>query len=219
MDYHQRSQSSAWRRVMVFVAAIGSAAVTYLVASAFTSHDSLVASRPQPLARQAPVPAQPPPAPFAGGTHLIAYVVVASDCGFCSEKFAKQALAMVRPSLRSAHGQAFGQVSVIGVVMDADLMKAMQYVADLGRGETVFDQLSLGGGWLNDDVAHLIWRDGLGPPSVPQILVFERYVGTEAWPRALDVRPDSLVLTVTGRDELIRWVGDGTPLRFRPRRP
>lgn len=152
------------------------------------------------------------PARFATGRHLVAYVLVAAGCGFSTEERTVEAIRQVRDSLQQAHGQDFADISLVGIVLDDDIKAGLQYVQDLERSRTLFDQLSLGGSWLNEEVVRLVWRGGVATAQLPQILLVERRVDADNYPRNIIVQQDSVLLNVTGRDELIAWVASGTPV-------
>lgn len=156
-----------------------------------------------------------PRSPFPSGPYLVAYVLLSSRCGFCTEKGTKKAISQIRDSLRASIGEAFARVAVIGVTIDDDLNAGIEYLQDLGPSNGVFDEVSVGGGWLNQFITSMVWRDGVASPEVPQVLLFRRQVDASGFPRHIDVQPDSLVLRIAGRDELIRWVSNGAPLDFK----
>ncbi len=105
-------------------------------------------------------------------------------------------------------------MSVVGIAMDDDLTAGVRYLRSLGRSGAAFDEISVGGSWLNQFATALIWRDGLATPEVPQVVLVERRVDAAGYPRYMDVQRDSVLLKVTGRDSLIAWVNGGTPLDF-----
>ena len=152
--------------------------------------------------------------PYKGGSYLVAFVILSGDCGFCTLPETKRAVGSLRDSLLHAHRAAFADVSVVGIVIDRDLDKGMKYIAELPRG--VFDRISLGGVWLNDLVTDVIWRGGFGGPSIPQVVVVARNVDVSAYPGNIGVLPDSLILHLVGRDEVVDWVNGGARLDFRP---
>ncbi|NOT07254.1 MAG: hypothetical protein HOP28_03520 [Gemmatimonadales bacterium] len=165
---------------------------------------------------RAPADTSRPAIPFASGKHLVAYMLLSADCGFCTEKVAKQAISRIRDSLRASQEKAFVHISVVAVLLDDDIRAGIKYAESLNSG---FDELSIGGSWLNEHVIRLIWRDALATPQIPQVLLFERPVDASAYPRSIDVQRDSLVLSVAGRSDLIDWVNAGAPLDFRRKRP
>ena len=153
------------------------------------------------------------PVPFPSGRYLVAFVLLSSECGFCRQEDTKNAIRRLRASLRASHGASFVNVSVVGIASDRDLRKGVQYLETLGPLGSVFDQLSVGGSWLNEQVATLVWRGGVATPEVPQVVLVERLVDAGNYPAHIDIQRDSLLLVVAGLTDVVRWVNDGTPLK------
>lgn len=161
--------------------------------------------------------------PFANGTYLIAFVLAGSDCGWSTRPEMMQAVGQLRESLQSAHGSSFAQVSVVGVAIDKDIRAGLQFLDDLAEGasEPLFDQISVGGSWLNENVVRLVWRDGVTAPSVPQIVVVQRSVDTDSYlsESIIEVHSDSVLLNLLGTVEIAQWIAMGTPLEWPMRTP
>lgn len=157
-----------------------------------------------------------PRIPFPSGRYLVAFVLVSSKCGFCTEPWARKALGEVRDSLQRTQGKTFAHTSVIGVAIDDDLQAGVRYLQGFRGRRTSFDELSIGGSWLNEIVTSLVWRDGLATAEVPQVVLVERRVDARGYPGNIAVRRDSMLLRVVGREDVIAWVNAGTPLAFRP---
>jgi hypothetical protein len=155
--------------------------------------------------------------PFKSGRYLLAYVLVASDCGYSTERLARKALRALPDSLRAVHGAAFTNVSVVGVALDEDLGAGIRFLKELGRSGRGFDEISVGKGWLNEQIVRLVWREGMATPSLPQVVLVARRVDARTYPRHIDTQRDSVLLTVTGRNDIVAWVSAGVPLGFRPR--
>jgi hypothetical protein len=151
---------------------------------------------------------------FPTGDYLVAYVLMSSECGFCTEKHTEEAIRTLRDSLRASQGSHFAHISVVGVSLDDDLAAGSRYLSGLGKYGTAFDQVAIGESWLNEFATRLIWRDGLAKAAIPQVVLIERRIDARNYPRYIDVRRDSMLLTVTGRDSLIAWVAGGTRLDF-----
>lgn len=147
------------------------------------------------------------------GRYLVAYVLLSSECGFCMEPQTRAATARVRRTLASHRGQ-FADISVVGIVMDRSLAAANKYVRSLGRDTVAFDQLVVGGGWLNEQVVRMVWQGGIMMPLTPQVVLVERHVDMTSYPRTIGVSRDSTILKVLGRVDLIEWVALGAPLQF-----
>jgi len=121
----------------------------------------------------------------------------------------------MRDSLRSSHGHQFARVTVIGVSISDDLRAGVRYLEDLGANGWAFDQISVGGSWMNELMIPLIWRQTVAKVAVPQVLLVERHIDATGFPDAIAVERDTVLLDVVGRDKLIAWVDAGTPLGLR----
>lgn len=195
---------------LLVVLLLGSMTVSYYGAGALREPSGGKAPTPQVIGDSAA-------AGIPGGRHLVAYVLISSECGFCTEKRSKEAIRSIRQVLRTAYDSAYARVTVVGVVMDDSLEAGTQYLKELSSSGRPFDQVSMGGIWLNEQVVNLVWRQAVSDPMIPQVIIVERYVDADNWPRALDVgKRDSVVTLVTGRTDLLTWVAAGGPLAFRP---
>lgn len=150
--------------------------------------------------------------PFASGQHLAAFVFVASDCGFSAHPTTVDALRQLPGLLRDRAAGRFANVSVIGIALDDEVAPGIGFLQDLQQPGSEFDEISAGNSWMNEQAIRLMWRDGAAAPLLPQVLLVERSVDARMYPRHIEVRADSVILNVVGRDDILRWVGDGAPL-------
>lgn len=158
-----------------------------------------------------------PENPFASanGRHLIAYVIAASDCGWATQPAVMKAVAGIRSHLTAKYGQAFAQVSVIGVALDEDIGQGMAFLDNVSSGNisTTFDQVSVGGSWLNEAVLRFVWRDAIAPAASPQVVVVARWVNTEDYLAGkITVAADSILVSPVGSAQIIDWITNETPL-------
>ncbi|HEX7090989.1 MAG TPA: hypothetical protein VF192_12685 [Longimicrobiales bacterium] len=156
---------------------------------------------------------------FPSGEYLVAFALLASDCGFSSEAELMKAVRVMRDSLRASHGTRYADISVIGVALDEDIDAGLRYLRDLMRTSESFDQISVGGTWLNEYVAQLVWRRGITIAATPQVILIRRLVDATSYPQAIHVQADSVLGVIAGRDDIIAWVNAGTPLDFQGRAP
>lgn len=165
-----------------------------------------------------------PSNPFASanGMNLIAFVLTASDCGWSSRPATMEAVGSIRDKMRSAHGVSYAQISVVGVALDRDLDAGLAFLSDLGKGEPdgAFDQIMVGGSWLNEQIVRFVWREGITEAASPQVVVIERPVNTESYlaTSTIAVQSDRLLLNAIGSIEIMLWIDQGVPLDFVPDR-
>lgn len=162
--------------------------------------------------------------PFAdvNGTHLIAFVFTSSDCGWSADQATMDAVGSIRSKMRSAHGGSYAEVSVVGVALDDDLEAGLRFLSELGNGtaEDAFDQVIVGGSWLNEQVVRFVWREHVAKAASPQVVVIERPVNTESYllTSTIHVDSDRLVVNPVGSAEIIQWINQGLRLDYSPYR-
>ena len=151
----------------------------------------------------------------AHGTHLIAYFIVASDCGWSTLPEVKERIGGLREKLLETHGAEYSQISVVAVALDRDLDAGLQLISDLGGGDSAaFDQIVVGGSWLNELVLKLVWREGLATAATPQIVVVERRIDSSSYESESKIRvaDDDLLVNHSGSAEIGEWFERGLPL-------
>lgn len=159
-----------------------------------------------------------PTNPFASadGTHLIAFVITASDCGWSSQPRTMRALGSIRERMRSAHGERYAHVGVVGVAIDEEPEAGLRFLSEIGGGEvrTAFDQIAIGGSWLNEHLVRFVWREGIAEAATPQVIVVERLVDTKSYLSDYTIRTgdDKVVATPSGSSDILQWLEQGLPL-------
>jgi hypothetical protein len=156
--------------------------------------------------------------PFASsnGTNLVVYVFTASDCGWSVLLGQGEAVRSLRTQLRSVHGSAYAQITIVGVGLDRDVGTGLRFLTDLGDGSisNAFDQVVVGGSWLNEQIIRLVWREGVIEPALPQILVVERPVDTASYVEThkIEVQHDRVVANLRGERQITQWMDAGYPV-------
>jgi hypothetical protein len=152
---------------------------------------------------------------YPSGTYLTAYMIMSSKCHFCTSESAKAAIRGLRAAVRHAAGSRYAGVSVVGVAIDADMGSEIKFIQAVG-GSSAFDQISVGGGWLNQLLAKLSWQDGFAEPAVPEIVFTRRQVNSAGYPQMISIGPETLLFHKTG-DGALAWIDTlerGGPLPF-----
>jgi len=153
---------------------------------------------------------------YGTGPHLLAYVLVSANCSVCARDEVKSSVAQIRGRLRAKYGLRFKRIAVIGVAVDKDLKGGLGYLSGLGLDR--FDEVDIGGGWLNEQFTDRIWRAGVSEALVPQVILATRWVESRGDPSMrLDVRPDTVLRVVKGGSEIVQWIKRGTPLEYQAR--
>lgn len=155
---------------------------------------------------------------FPSGEHIVAYLFTSSECGFCTERLAKAAIANLKDSLLKTNRGRYAAISVVAVVIDDNIDSAISYVRGIRqRSPGAFDQIIAGGSWLNETMAALAWRDRIATTDVPQVLIFKRSVNATTYPHEIGISKDSVIVHFSGRDSLLAFVKNGAPVPWKAR--
>lgn len=158
--------------------------------------------------------------PFASadGTHLIAFVITASNCGWSTRPNTMKAMGSIRTQLRAEYGAAYAAVRVVGVALDRDLDAGLQFLSDIGEGQPggAFDQVIVGGSWLNEQIVRFVWREGIAQAASPQVVVIERPVSTSSYlsTASIEVQNDRFLTNPAGSADIVQWIREGLPLDY-----
>ena len=162
--------------------------------------------------------------PFAkqDGLQLVAYVVAASDCGWSSTPAMMQIVGSIRDSLVVGLDPTYSSVRVVAVVLDDSVSAGWKFVSALsgGRPERSFDQVVLGGSWLNETLQRWIWRDSLVDAASPQVFLVARPIGAAAYldDYRLRIGQDWIVARHVGSSSIHQWLAAGATVE-RPQAP
>lgn len=213
--------TSGWRvtasKALPVCVLIGSIAAAYSASSEWVADRGAQISRSEGLGPDVEVEGEPYN-PFASehGTNLIVYLFVDSQCGWSQLLAAHDPVHSLRAKVRSVHG-SYAQVRVIGVDLDEDLEVGLRFLETLGNGSVseAFDQIIVGGSWLNDHMVRLAWREGTIEASTPQVLIIERPVDVESYAStyAIELGEDRVVANLVGHDEITEWMREGYPIK------
>lgn len=213
---HSQSRT---RRAIGAVIFLSGMAISYVAVSAITPQGR--------EARMAVVdstaPGKPPVNPFASsnGSNLVALVITASNCGWSSQPRTVEGLGAIRSSLQSAHAGSYARISVIGVALDDTVANGLKFLSQIRRGNvgSAFDQVVVGGSWLNEEIVRYVWMAKAAEASTPQVVLLERRIDTRDYLSAsrIAVASDTHVQNVVGSAAILRWLADGVPLARQPR--
>lgn len=153
------------------------------------------------------VDARLPSAPAGVGTRLepgvqhqtLAYLVISSHCAAARSPRLVPTIVATREAL-ARQARARGRtLRFVAVSVDDELGVGLRFLARLGD----FHEVSVGGNWLNSQVASLVWRDPRAEPSVPQWVVVDREVTVGA--TRITVGAERVVARIVGLDGMQRW--------------
>ena len=156
--------------------------------------------------------------PFAKyrGSNLVAFVVTAADCGWSNSPTLIDAVGSLRQRLQAAHGRHYAHITIIAVVLDDTLDVGVQFLSKFGRGrlDSAFDQVVVGGSWMNEEIVRFVWREHAARAASPQVIVVERSVNTDSYlsESVIGVQKDHVVANPRGTAEILDWIRNGAPL-------
>ena len=141
-------------------------------------------------------------------TSAVAFIVLvgASFCGAQRKPGFPQQVEDAKVSLQRQAAASGVQFTTLAVSLDWETDEALAFLEHFGE----WDQVSVGGNWLNEGAIRYVWREMPADPVVPQILVIERDV--EKGEEAITVRGDRLVKRLMGTAEIEAWVKGGATI-------
>lgn len=150
---------------------------------------------------------------YPTGRHLVVYFLYSADCGFCKMPTTVAAIRRLRAGVRAnARKAGFASATVVAVSPDVERAKSLAYLDRIGAEN--LDEVSIGGGWLNEHIARLVWRDTTVAAAVPQLLIVTREVGGTMTPFRLSVGADSVLAVVSNQPDILRWDSAGFSIDY-----
>lgn len=140
------------------------------------------------------------------GDELLLVLIGASFCHAAEAPGFKEALESAKKLVRAQGGERNQQVGVIGVALDWDPAKGLEWLGHFGE----FDEIASGRNWLNAGAVKYIWRDIPGSSALPQLIVVRRTV--EPSDRTISIGREEVLLRKLGATEIIEWANAGAPV-------
>lgn len=131
-------------------------------------------------------------------TQLVALVITSSSCAYAASDSFRIELVHVLNALRAYAPQQMqnGEVLLAGVSIDHDPEVGLAALRKLGP----FDEISVGGSWLNSQIVRFGLRDFPHRVGTPSLVLFKRTVTTHK--KSIDVGPDSIVARADGIESI-----------------
>ncbi len=144
-----------------------------------------------------------PTSSIASGDELILVFIAGAFCAASRDSALPAIVEHAKLRAAAAASEAGYRFRAIGVSLDWRQEEGLALLARYGR----FDQIAVGGNWLNDSAVKYLWRDIPGGAEVPQILFVRRSI--DVGPRLIHVGDESMVARLGGSDAIRRWVDGG----------
>jgi hypothetical protein len=132
--------------------------------------------------------------------------LVSSTCGANDRVGFEEAIRTAQQSLAERFTGGGRQFVSTGVFVDWQLEKGIDFLGGIGD----FDEVIIGGSWLNSGAIRYIWRDYPGASALPQVIVAKRAVTVAR--NTIGVGEEELLLRLVGAEAIMRWVELGMPI-------
>ncbi len=139
------------------------------------------------------------------GRQILAVYIGATDCQPCVWPPFKKAVAAMWPLLEAQADSARAGFATLGVAINEDADSGAAMLAPLSQ----YDEVSLGGYWVNHVADRYIWNDPHGEAAVPQILVIARDINASEGKSQWSVSNSRVLLRHVGATAVIAWVAAG----------
>lgn len=146
-----------------------------------------------------------PSTDLPNGRQILAVYLGAESCGPCHNASVKEAVVSMKALVAAQAKQAGASFAAIGVANDWDHQHAVRFLATNGP----FDQVVLGGNFTNLAIEQFVWREPNGTATMPQILIIERTVKTDA---RIVFSDQHILRRILGSDEIPVWFKQGAPI-------
>ena len=157
------------------------------------------------LARVASAPSIPAVDLSVSGIEIAVIFVVSSSCGASRTPGFAAAFRSLRDSVEVRAQRKGARMRMIGVSVDPTVRDGLEVLRRFGD----FDEMTLGGGWLNLASQQYLWGRFAGKAGVPQVLIFERRI--EVQETEFRVAAERFLIRRVGTDEFLAWADAGFP--------
>jgi len=154
-------------------------------------------------------PAQLSRAPVGpwGGTELVVFFIGSPTCGASKDVAVGRLLPGLRDRLRQqVTDSAVRRLTYVGVALGTSIELGLDFLRAAGP----FDEVSAGGGWVNQVAVEYLHRGQPGEVAIPQIVAVTRKLGIALHGHV--VGTDSLLFRVVGATAIGDWLRGGAKL-------
>ena len=142
-----------------------------------------------------------------GATEQIRMVFIGSStCGAQRQEGFREAIETAKRSLAERFSGEGRQFLSTGVAVDWELESGIDFLAAFGE----FDEIIVGGNWLNSGAITYVWRDFPGASDVPQVVVVKRSVDVSS--NTISVGEEEILARLVGAEHIMKWVDLGAPI-------
>lgn len=129
----------------------------------------------------------------------LAFLVISSHCIAAYDPNLVAIVDATKGALARDAAARGRKLHLIAISLDDDIGPALRFLARLGT----FNEVSIGGNWLNSQVSSLVWNDPQTEPQIPQWIIVDRDV-TIGQAR-IAIRSGQVRTRIVGLDGMRRW--------------
>lgn len=144
------------------------------------------------------------------GTELVMVYIGRASCTWCNRAGFAEEVRAAKQALAQQAASRGARFVAQGVALDNVLADGFDHLKKLGP----FDEISVGGGWVNEFAFRYFWSEIPGPPATPTILVLRRWIyvpDTTSTVPVYSIGEAELLVRKVGLFEIQRWVALGSP--------
>lgn len=145
---------------------------------------------------------------LTSGPQIILVIVGAKSCAACSRDEFAPAIETLKLNALDASRSASRSYMVVGAAVDGRPSDGLALLEGLGA----FDQIAVGGSWLNMAAVRYVWETFPGEPTIPQVIVLERDI--EMNESGIRVADERLLTRLVGIDEILDAAQEGMRLQI-----
>lgn len=138
------------------------------------------------------------------GDQVVVFFVASASSRGSTASGLREAVLSLHQKLRAEAERQGLALEVVGVSVDWDVDDGIRFLRRYGP----FDEMVVGGNWVNLAAIEYIWRDQPGTPTIPQIVVVRRRV--DPGPSTIGVGPDQVLGRFVGVEQIVEWAGRST---------
>lgn len=146
------------------------------------------------------------------GGEVVVVLIGMAGCAASRQPALAAAMDQIRARLRVLSSERGIPIAFWGVALDRDLSKGLRWLTSVGP----FDEISVGGNWLNSQAVRFMFGGSSGPATVPQIIVFQRTIDQPS-SSTLVVGPETIATRRVGVQPILDWVVSDDPIVGLPR--
>lgn len=130
-------------------------------------------------------------------------MVVAPDCGPCSDPRLPPAWSRIVEKVRTDPIRRGAQITLTGISVSSTVESGLNFLERFGS----FHEVISGRGWDNLGVMKFASGDMAGPHSVPQVVIYEREILENPHSSSVIFRDERVLQRHIGSDAIKRWAG------------